>query len=220
MKRFDAHLHLGAANDAWGIVCTSQQDEWGKLDSVAFPSIPSVGLLPDGTDQRGLLPAMEEFLAKHTGCQIGEVGLDGRFPHMELQTAFFTDVLHLAQIHHRLVSIHAVHADGLLLSLLNGSVRSIWHGFTGSVESARLAAAKRCVVSLGPRTVKSGLWKRLEELNVPFLLETDSKDGGETALLEWMYHTCAQRLGLTSLQLQERIDEGRTICTNDQIDRQ
>jgi Tat protein secretion system quality control protein TatD with DNase activity len=219
MRYFDAHLHLEAAVNAWGIVCTSRREEWTKLSAITAPSIASVGLLPDGTDQEDAIGEMGKRLKDHPSWQIGEVGLDARFPHMETQVATFRQILQMATTLRRLVSIHAVRADGLLLSLLDGSVPSIWHGFTGSVETARCAAKCRCVVSLGPRTVQSNLWNHLEQLDVPFLLETDSQDEKETETLAAMYRACQARLGLTETQLEERINAGRAICTDHPSDR-
>jgi len=214
MLKFDAHCHLKAKDYAQGIICTSTIAEWQELPQIKPPSIASAGFLPD---RSGCFPDISLFgkaLEDHPMWQIGEVGLDARFPNLEGQAAFFRQVLETAHAYDRLVSIHMVREDSLALSLLDGSARTLWHGFTGSVETARSAFRKGCIVSLGPRTVQSRLWSRLDELDVPFLLETDSQDERQPETIERMYRLCSLRLHITMEQLQERIDEGRTICAD------
>lgn len=202
---FDAHFHLPAAADARGVLCTSRREEWPAL-SPSPGIIPSAGLLPASTPfPPDAAASLIAFLDSRPKVQIGEVGLDRRFPDSAGQLRFLSAVLAYARETGRLVSLHVVHADGLMVSLLDGSFPSLWHGFTGSRETAERLRAKRCLVSLGPRVVRTRLWRDPASLkDLPFLLETDGS-ADPSVMASW-YAAAAAHLGLGPEELEARCE--------------
>ncbi len=174
---FDAHRHLVdeiETQDA--LYCSSHKDEWQKVAKLAYPAIGALGALADRT-----LPNLDEMasiLEAHPLLQIGEIGLDKRFGDMEGQTRFLLAAIDLAFTLQRSFTAHIVQSDGLFLSCLeqagNRLPPILWHGFTGSVETARIAVKYGCILSLGPQIAHTKVGKRLEELSVfSFAIETD-----------------------------------------------
>ncbi|MFA6846288.1 MAG: TatD family hydrolase [Sphaerochaetaceae bacterium] len=218
MSHFDAHFHLGVSSEATGILCTSKQEEWVQLAGLSTSITPSIGLLPGSSPLDSSLYTMETLLQENKQYQIGEVGLDKRFPLLDKQRIFLIEVFDLAKQYHRMVSIHSVQCDGLLLSLLPSDVPILWHGFTGSIETANQGYRKGVVFSLGPRIYKTKLISRINELKEhPFLLESDATENTNySILLEEHYAMMAGAMHLTIAQLVRRIDETRTILTNKQ----
>ena len=200
---FDAHYHLPATHE--GILCTSKRSEWASLDSITSPAIiPSLGWLPPA--RKPTVDELETRLSSHPSWQIGEVGLDKRFPNEDEQETFLLDCLTLAKAYHRFVTLHCVHADGLLLSIIDGSIPTLWHGFTGSLESARAFARKGGVLSFGPRLMKTKLWSRLEDIaDLPYLLETD--ESGEKNDISLWRKTFSQRLNLSDEALDAHLTQ-------------
>lgn len=198
---FDAHYHLPATHE--GILCTSKRSEWASLDSITSPAIiSSLGWLPP--EEKPDIRELEALLSLHPCWQIGEVGLDRRYPDTDEQKEFLLACLDLARTHHRFVTLHCVHHDGLMLSLLDKSVPTLWHGFTGSPESARAFARKGGVLSFGPRLMKTKLWSRLEDIaDLPYLLETD--EPGDQGNISLWRKEFARRLHLSNEELEAHL---------------
>ncbi|MDY0288155.1 MAG: TatD family hydrolase [Sphaerochaeta sp.] len=174
---FDAHRHLSGEKEPYdALYCTSYQGEWAGVTNLPHPAIGAIGALADKT-----LPPiamMARHLEIHPHLQVGEVGLDKRFEDLEGQQSFLLATLDLAFSMQRSVTVHVVRSDALFLSCLNKTGKRIppilWHGFTGSVETAKIAAGKGCIISLGPRIEHTRLAKRLGELSsLSFAIETD-----------------------------------------------
>ncbi|MBI9095514.1 MAG: TatD family hydrolase [Sphaerochaeta sp.] len=174
---FDAHRHLtGEKEPHDALYCTSHQDEWEKVANLPLPAIGALGALADRP-----LPALYEMgsmLETHPLLQIGEVGLDKRFGDLEGQQKFLLGALDLAFSMNRSVTVHVVQSDALFLSCLERAGNRIppilWHGFSASMETARAAAEKGCILSLAPGIEHTRLVKRIEELALlPFAIETD-----------------------------------------------
>jgi TatD DNase family protein len=212
---FDAHCHLPVLVDGVGIVNTSKRDEWQDLATLPSSFVPSVGLLPPYTDTD--IASFFRFLDGHPGYAIGEVGLDRRFPDRERQEKFLGETIAYATREKRLVTLHCVREDGAMLSLLDGQTRFLWHGYTGSVESAREAVRKGVTLSLGMRVEKSRLWDRLDEIaDIPFLLESDrSMDEDSQHELECFAERVAKRLSISAERLEARLDEVRRTLLED-----
>ncbi len=203
MTMLDAHFHLPFQEPAEGILCTSREAEWNEaLRTTHGQVIPSLGLLPPCLDVD--FARLEGLLAQKQEMQIGEVGLDRRFPDREGQLMVLRNFLSIARNTHRMVSLHVVGADGLMLGILDGTVAALWHGFTGSVETAKAITDKGAVISLGPRVERTNLWNRLEEIKgLPFTVESDlsASDRYRQALEAW-YRKLATRLGWSVEQLE------------------
>lgn len=212
---FDAHCHLPVRENGEGIVNTSKKEEWQDLAVLPQSYVPSVGLLPPYTDTDAV--SFFRFLDDHPSYAIGEVGLDRRFPDREMQEQFLKETIDYAKQGKRLVTLHCVHEDGALLSLLDGQTRFLWHGYTGSVESAREAVRKGVTISLGMRVERSRLWDRLDEIaDIPFLLESDrSMDGNSQHEFACFVERVAKRLSISAERLEARLDEvRRTLLEN------
>jgi TatD DNase family protein len=216
---FDAHFHLPlATNTKAGICCTSKAEEWEKLASLPPSIIPSIGLLPPLEGKEALF---FQALREHPTFAIGEVGFDGRFPDGEGQEAFLRKVMETAASEKRLVTLHCVHRDGLLLSFLNPSVLAIWHGFTGSVETAKEAEKKGCVLSFGYRVEHSRLWNDLKRLReVPFLLETDGQSAEDEKGFAPFAERLARHMGYSLAELEAHLDGTRAILADRTASRQ
>lgn len=199
----DAHFHLSVAPLATGILATSREDEWDAAFSLSQKGIiPSLGILPP---ERGDFARMEDLLRKREDLAVGEVGLDKRFADKEDQIRNLSRAQTLARTLGRPLTLHVVGYDGLALKLIDPRVPTLWHGFTGSVESAREIVRKHGVLSLGPRCEHTRLWKNLEALrDMPFAVESDATTTQDYArLLELWYQRLASRLDWSIAKLED-----------------
>lgn len=177
---FDAHRHLVGEKEIYdALYCSSHQEEWPLVAKLSFPAIGALGALGDRT-----LPSLDEMaccLQENPHLQVGEVGLDKRFGELDAQKDFLLAALDLAFSLQRSVTVHVVQADGLFLSCLQrGGSRLppiLWHGFTGSMETARAAFEKGCILSLAPGIEHTRVAKSLEDLlSLSFAIETDYEE--------------------------------------------
>ncbi len=186
-----------------GIVCTDSPTP------VPGGLMTCIGLLPakwTEESQNTLLTTLESDRALH----LGEVGLDRRFKDrvpMDLQVKTLTAQLSKAIELGRSVSLHCVQATGPMLDVLSAlSYRPysiLWHGFTGSKETAARLENLKVIISIGPRT--KGPLGPLVEANGHFVLETDyegSSTEEHTLLLEDLYSRAAIDTGSTIKDLE------------------
>ncbi len=110
--------------------------ELAKTEQAVYPFL---GIHPWHVDPLapGWLPRLEALLAE-SRAGIGEIGLDGTKPNLNLQTVIFQEQLKLAVTLRRPVVIHCVKAWGRLLETLGdigpSSFRFMVHGYSGSRE--------------------------------------------------------------------------------------
>ncbi|NCC66404.1 MAG: hypothetical protein EOM15_17345, partial [Spirochaetia bacterium] len=189
------------------------------------PGFAGIGALPNH-----ILPPIElvqDMLIKHPSYQIAEVGLDRRFGNIEQQKQFLEAVLQVAYRYMRSVSLHCVHADEILLSLLRNRKHTLppllWHGFTSSYETALKASRLNVILSYGPRLYKSKLaneGKRL--ITIPYALETDydhPQEAQYTEVMEQHIYNFCSLCSTTEEHLIRNNDETRTILTHYQTPR-
>ncbi|HKL57998.1 MAG TPA: TatD family hydrolase [Sphaerochaeta sp.] len=179
---FDAHRHLTDEKEVYdALYCTSCQNEWAIVANLPHPGIGALGALANKALANKTLPpidALAQALQDNPLLQVGEIGLDKRFGDMEDQQNFLLASLDLAYSLERSVTVHVVQSDGLFLSCL-GKAGSrlptiLWHAFTGSVETARIAARKGCILSLAPGIEMTRTARKLDEFSsLPFAIETD-----------------------------------------------
>ncbi|WP_320127406.1 TatD family hydrolase [uncultured Sphaerochaeta sp.] len=218
---FDAHRHFVAqekTSDA--LYCTSSKKEWEVLDSLSSIAIGAAGAL--GNTPLSILEDLQAFLHSHPTIQIGEVGLDRRFADMASQEAFLSATLDLAFELDRSLTLHIVQADGLALTCIkaagNRLPRLLWHGFTGSIETAREVSRKGCILSFGLSIGKTRIGKHLSALkDFPLAIETDYEGPGTlpyTQILENQYKNISSMLGIPVEQLIRKGYECRSILAN------
>ncbi len=214
---FDAHRHLGQSYRENALYATSSHVEWAELLQLNEPAIAGVGALGDTP-----LPSIEEFetiLHAQPGFQVAEVGLDRRFEAMVDQERFLRDILSLAWSLSRSVTLHCVNEDGRMLKLLR-SMRPnlpvlLWHGFTGSWETAREASKMGVILSYGQRLYRSKLAKEGEKLiGIPYALETDFQGGEYQMLFTSHARKFSKLCNCTIDTLIRNNDETRTILAH------
>ncbi len=181
----DFHCHFTYPG---GIVCTDHPCP------VTGGLVRSVGLLPSkwSEEDQDLLFRM---LREDPALQLGEIGLDRRFVDripMERQIENLRRQLAVAVELGRSVSLHCVQATGPMLEVLSSvpfrPYRLLWHGFTGSKETASRLSSLKVMISIGPRT-RSPLSPILKA-NGHYVIETDyegSSSAEHLSLLDQMY---------------------------------
>ncbi|MBG0766573.1 MAG: TatD family hydrolase [Spirochaetaceae bacterium] len=214
---FDAHRHFGSSMQENALYATSSSDEWDVLSSLKDPALGGVGALADKP-----LPEindLERILKAHPSLQIAEVGLDRRFPDIERQEVFLKDTLTLGFELGRSVSLHCVHEQGRMLSTLHSLQPDlpplIWHGYTGSWETAQEAAKLGVILSYGRKLFLSKLAREGARLvTIPYALETDFEQGDYTQMLWAQVKAFSSLSGCTREELIRNNDEIRTILTH------
>ncbi|MGP1508361.1 MAG: TatD family hydrolase [Sphaerochaeta sp.] len=216
----DFHSHFP---DTLSIVCTDR-----PVNTVNSNCLMNCqGLLPSNWTRE----AQEELfrlLENNERLQLGEVGLDKRFHDkvpMEKQEQNLETQLRFAIAHNRSVSLHCVQSTGRLLTILSKlhyrPYSILWHGFTGSMETAAELFRLKVLISIGPKF--KGNPEELFEANPNMVLETDYETGCETGcdkrpglktgknhgqnhdyILKTHYERCAVELGITANQLSAR----------------
>lgn len=220
---FDCHRHLTsspAREDA--LYCSYKKNEWNQ--SAPFFSLGYLAL-EDTINIHSLLHDMEEKIASNPQVAIGEVGIDRRIPHMDVQIKIFQEILHLAVHYQRLVTLHVVRETGEALDLLKNQVQLpplvIWHGFTGSIETAKELRKLGVEISLRPQVIRTKLVHNLEELNtLGFILETDwsgENDNGYEEVLN--NHVKKMRELSNNEYIEEKCDGIRSILKDLQTNR-
>ena len=146
----DFHSHFYTADS---IVCNADASEPAQKPAL----LKCAGLLPDlWTPERQ--NQLFDLLNTDESLQLGEVGLDKRFEGilpMDQQVAVLRQELEFAISKDRSISLHCVHATKPMLDLLADlSFRPysiLWHGFSGSNETAAQLARLKVIISIGPR---------------------------------------------------------------------
>ena len=176
------------------------------------------GLLPDrhtAAKQARLFSNLTT--GKH--IHLGEVGLDKRFSDrlpMQKQADILRSELEFAIQNNRIITLHCVRATGLMLEILDDLYRDgvtlrpfsiIWHGFTGSPETARQLARYNIIISLGPRF--AGSISDIHRANPATVPETDYEgtDAQEhRQILENQYERFARELSLSESDLEHHCE--------------
>ncbi|PKL13382.1 MAG: hypothetical protein CVV52_06155 [Spirochaetae bacterium HGW-Spirochaetae-8] len=244
---FDAHRHgpcssVNALPPRWGaLLASSGPTQWAQIaDTTSLPNVRYFyGLLPQefqspdhaGGDPELIVQDLENLLMTHREAGMGEIGIDERFCQtvpMESQLILAERLIGIAQRLDRPVVLHVVRADGIMLNLLKKikpQIPLLWHGFLGSMETARELAALGCTISIAPSIWRVGtkLQDRLSSLRMPVLLETDYPyhyrlPGGTlstyAAVLDHHYHRFAQATGISLEALEHKCDGYAQVFTN------
>lgn len=189
----DFHSHLASE---YSIVCTDSPDLIPD-DSEKKSLMRCIGLLPEKwTAEREKL--LYDRLSSEEDLHMGEVGLDSRFQDilpMERQIQILDRELSFAIENGRSVSLHCVRATGPMLDLLSKHhfrpFSIMWHGFSGSAETAASLYRLGVIISIGPRflgrTGNADSKTKTEKIlsaNPMTVLETDYTGNDEREHLE------------------------------------
>ena len=194
---FDCHAHPGVPTDK-AFVCTASTEDLGSLSPFPFRA---AGSLPGrAAPDWGLF---REAVA--SGCQVGEVGLDKRFPDLPGQIAVLEKALSIAEEYDRVVVLHTVRAYAETYEVIKDcKLRFLLHGWTGSYELAERFLSLGCLISLSPRAERTKAFPRL--LSLPFVTETDMSTGPEQALNLSLWNARLSELtGIDTAERSERM---------------
>ncbi|MDT8419959.1 MAG: TatD family hydrolase [Desulfuromonadales bacterium] len=229
---FDTHIHLLApewrqtpqelyrqalASGIGGMLMPGvRSGDWPRLLELAR-QLPGVYLAP------GLHPAYAGQWSPEAAQQlraltrepqvvaIGEIGLDGvAGPPLEAQEAVFREQLQIALDAELPVLLHCRKATGRVLEVLRElqigrRVGGVWHGFSGSVQTALELSALGVKIGVGPVLLRGSARKLPQAvLALPdeaLLLETDAPDmvGSPLGLLD----VAARLAGLKGWSLEQ-----------------
>jgi TatD DNase family protein len=204
---FDTHVHLdllpGGCDLAAEVALAERQgvrrflipgvssEGWSHLAAIAARvtgGLMAPGLHPqaaqlwnDATAER-----LRALLAEENAVAIGEIGLDGQldFPPPAVQEEAFRGQLRLARDTGLPVVLHCRKATGRLLEILReegaGERGGIWHGFSGSLETAWAAIELGFALAFGGPLTWPGARRApevLKELPAEWIvLESDAPD--------------------------------------------
>ncbi len=209
----DFHSHLASGNS---IVCTDTPD--AEIPRVSL--MRCIGLLPDKWS-KDLEERLLQALSDDCSLNLGEVGLDRRFEHlmpMDRQVEALKRQLNHASSLNRCISLHCVRETGRLVDLLSEiefrPFSVLWHGFTGSPETAAELVRRKVIISIGPSF--HGNLKKLFEANPMLALETDYTGADKTeheAMLKAHYQTTSEELCIDQDSLEKHcIEVLTTFC--------
>ena len=171
----DFHSHFYTADS---IVCNADASEPAQNPAL----LKCAGLLPDlWTPERQ--NQLFDLLNTDESLQLGEVGLDKRFEGilpMDQQVAVLRQELEFAISKDRSISLHCVHATKPMLDILKElrfrPYSILWHGFTGSPETAAILGKLKVLISIGPRF--SGEISELLKVS-PFIVPETDYEGSD-----------------------------------------
>lgn len=195
----DFHSHM-ASEDS--IVCTDTPT--ALADGQALMRF--VGLLPDKWTE-ALEDNLYDKLSSDETLNLGEVGLDRRFQDripIEKQIQILRRELSFAIERNRSISLHCVRATGPMIDILSElryrPFSILWHGFSGSPETAAQLYRLGVIVSVGPRF--SGERKKIFSANPMTVLETDytgTDKNRHLEILESQYRATEEAIGREKL---------------------
>lgn len=194
LPMLDFHCHFPSE---FSIVCTDNADV-----APGNCLMSCCGLLPDKWSLERMSTLLET-ISGSSDIQLGEVGLDRRFESvldMKLQQEVLKALLEEGARGGKCISLHSVRATERMLFLLSELPfrphSILWHGYTGSLETARELCKLGVLISVGPRCRLP--LKDLYSANPNLVLETDytGTNAAEHAdLLRNMYNRLSQELG-------------------------
>ena len=146
----DFHSHLATFNS---ITCNPDASEPAQDTAL----MKCAGLLPElWTEEKQ--HQLFDLLDSRTDLHMGEIGLDRRFEDrlpMDRQCSILKEELTFAIARNRCVSLHCVRATKVMLDMLKSlkyrPYSILWHGFTGSPETASELKKIKVLLSIGPR---------------------------------------------------------------------
>jgi len=191
----DSHLH-GVENvpDNYSdydelrrmVSCVAKADEWDRQMAIDDPRmIKSYGIHPWYAEDWTLenKKRLFDLLKDDPDAHVGEIGLDSKRGQILGQTMIFIQQLDIAEYFGRVVSVHDVGCEKMILDAIRGrKLRFILHSY-GSDSYLKPFSEMECYFSISPRILSRSDMrvKRLIDA-IPddrLLLETDSPNCGK-----------------------------------------
>ena len=211
----DFHSHIASE---FSIVCTDTPN----VPNAGKALMSCIGLLPDKWTE-DLESLLYKRLSEDKDLHMGEVGLDRRFQDkipMEKQLQILKREMLFAIENNRSITLHCVRATGPMTELLSQlkfrPFSVLWHGFTGSEETAKQLYRLGVIVSLGPRmSTDAERIRKIFSANPMTVLETDlSTLEGGSQMIVLTEHYQRVKDALKSLRFLDNISEALKIFTN------
>jgi Tat protein secretion system quality control protein TatD with DNase activity len=215
---FDFHRHFTNADTLDNaFYATISIEQWNK--SAKFMSY---GILANNIniDVKEFETLLESELNKNKAAHIGEIALDKRFTNIEEQISFFETSLSLTYKYNRILTIHIVNCNTLLIDLLNQNKNRlpstiIYHGFNKSVELARQLQQFNVIPSINPTVMKSKLIKDIKQLDkIGFLLESDWDKESDDNYSDYFESFVNDIEAMGAYNFKEKNNEFRSILEN------
>ncbi|NCB01780.1 MAG: hypothetical protein EOM67_06385 [Spirochaetia bacterium] len=177
-----------------------------------------------------IIQIIERHLKIDSLGYIGEVGIDKNLislVSLEKQLEVVHSLTSLAIFYKRPIVFHVNASFELMeeiFTLGKGKITMIIHHYTGSVETAHELFNKGVYVCIGPRVWQKEmkLNRRIDELNIPILLETDYTRDNEhqyEKLLQDHYRWYEDKKNIAHTILVEQMHELSSIFQNSSINR-
>ena len=211
----DFHSHIASE---FSIVCTDTPN----VPNAGKALMSCIGLLPDKWTE-DLESLLYKRLSEDKDLHMGEIGLDRRFQDkipMEKQLQILKREMLFAIENNRSITLHCVRATGPMTELLSQlkfrPFSVLWHGFTGSEETAKQLYRLGVIVSLGPRmSTDAERIRKIFSANPMTVLETDlSTLEGGCQMIVLTEHYQRVEDALKSLRFLDNISEALKIFTN------
>ena len=169
------------------VSCVAKPDEWDAQMAIDDPRmIKCYGVHPWYTDQWSIETRKDlyDILDKDPNAHVGEIGLDSKRGKVVEQTIVMIQQFDIAEYFNRVVTIHDVGCEKMVLDALQGRKFKgvILHSY-GSDSYVKPYSEMGCYMSISPRLLSRSdiRVKRLMEA-IPddlLLLETDSPNAGK-----------------------------------------
>ena len=192
----DAHIHCteGRTEDypdydnlSRMVSCVAKLDEWDVQAAIGDPRvIKSYGIHPWYAEQWSIETKnrLLDIVRSDESAQIGEIGLDSKRGRVLEQTLVMIDQLNIAEYFKRVVTIHDVGCEKMVLDALKGrSMRGIILHSYGSDSYVKPYSEIGCYFSISPRILSRS------DVRVKRLLDAIPQD---LLLLETDYPACGK----------------------------
>ncbi len=192
----DSHLHgIEAVPDNYSdygelkrmVSCVAKADEWDRQLAIDDPRmIKSYGIHPWYAEDWTLenKKRLFDILTNDPAAQVGEIGMDNKRGQILGQTMVFIQQLDMAEHFNRVVSVHDIGCEKMVLESLRGRrLKAIILHSYGSDSYLKPYSELECYFSISPRLLSRSdiRVKRLMDA-IPedrLLLETDSPNCGK-----------------------------------------
>ena len=192
----DSHLHsIEGVPDNYSdygeltrmVSCVAKADEWDRQMAIREPRmIKSYGVHPWYAEDWTLenKKRLFDILQNDPDAQIGEIGMDNKRGQILGQTMIFIQQLDMAEYFNRVVSVHDIGCEKMVLDALKGrKLRAVILHSYGSDSYVKPYSELECYFSISPRILSRSDMrvKRLIDAlpSDRILLETDSPNCGK-----------------------------------------